>query len=69
MVRSGHPKQCAFWVNWSMESVFAGEFVNRKATGILAAATYAYAKVELVGSNVAAVAITNSSTLPVSQAN
>jgi hypothetical protein len=49
-----------------MESEFASEFVNRKAHGVVIAAKYACIKLELVRSNIIAVATSISSLLIIS---
>jgi hypothetical protein len=49
-----------------MGSEFASEFVNRKAHGVVIAVKYAYVKLELIGSNIIAVATSISSLSTVS---
>jgi hypothetical protein len=69
MPRSEYPKKGLFWLNWSMESGFASEFVNRKAHEVVIAAEYVCVKLELVGNNIIAVATSISSLSTVYQPN
>jgi hypothetical protein len=67
--RSGYPKKGLFWLNWSMKSGFASEFVNRKAHRVVIAAKYVCVKLELIKSNIIAVATLISSLSTVYQPN